>query len=88
MNGSDDVRAEVEELRRVIEGLRARLLALSRVLPVEYLSVLEEEPGPPEAATPNWDLFAGWRETTDVVNSDVATELRLLWERLAPRGSS
>lgn len=88
MDGPRDWKTEAEELRRVVENLRSRLLALGRVLPAEYVSFLEQEPGDMEAGASGWDLYEGWRDTIDVVNSDVATELELLWERLDPRRRS
>ena len=80
-----DLRAEAEELRLVIGRLRARLLALARVLPFESLDLLEKSPEEIGGlAAGGWDIFEGWEETITLVKSDVETEMRLLWARLAP----
>ena len=79
-----DLRAEAEELRLVVGRLRARLLALARVLPLESLDLLEKSPEEIGGHAAAWDIFEGWEETTTLVNSDVETEMRLLWARLSP----
>lgn len=88
MEKDRDWKAEAEELRRVVDDLRSRLLALSRVLPVEYASVLEEGARDIESAAPGWDLYEGWRDSIEFTTSDVDTEMKLLWERLGSKGRS
>jgi hypothetical protein len=88
MDDGRDWKAEAEELRRVVDDLRSRLLALSRVLPVEYASVLEKGARDIESAAPGWDLYEGWRDSIDLTASDVETELTLLWERLGSKDRS
>jgi hypothetical protein len=83
----NDLRAEQEELRLVIERLRARLVALVRVLPVDLLDLLEKAPDESVGEVPDWNIFEGWEETAALVRSDVGTELDLVWKRLgAARG--
>lgn len=77
-------RARAESLAASNERLRARLLALHRLLPPEYSSLFEQDLEALEANAAAWDIFDGWHETTGLTPGDVATEMRLLWERLAP----
>ena len=77
-------RARAEALAASNERLRARLLALHRLLPPEYFGFFEEDLETLEANAAAWDILDGWHETTGLTPSDVATEMRLLWERLAP----
>lgn len=88
MEEDRDWKAEAEELQRVVDDLRGRLLALSRVLPVEYASALEKGARDIESTAPGWDLYEGWRDSIDFTTSDVDTELTLLWERLGSKGLS
>ena len=73
-----DFESEAEELRRAVNDLRARLIALARILPVEYVPVLSKS----ESNAPGWDLDEGGRDTIDITVSDVETELEVLWDRL------
>ena len=86
MEPDRDWKAEAEELRRVVDDLRSRLLALSRALPVEYAAALEKGARDIESVAPGWDLYEGWRDTVDFTSSDVASEMKLLWERLESKG--
>jgi len=88
MENDRDWKAEAEALRRVVDDLRGRLLALSRVLPVEYASVLEKDARDIELAAPGWDLYEGWRDSIEFTTSDVETEMKLLWEKLGSKGRS
>jgi hypothetical protein len=81
-------RARAESLAASNERLRARLLALHRLLPPEYSRLFEEDLEALEANAAAWDIFDGWHETTGLTPGDVATEMRLLWERLAPTGNA
>ena len=76
--------ARAEALAASNERLRARLLALHRLLPPEDSNLFEEDLDALEAHAAAWDIFDGWLETTGLTPGDVATEMRLLWERLAP----
>jgi hypothetical protein len=74
----------IQELERTVADLRARLVALAAVLPVEYLPWLEldaEGIALAAAAVRMWD---DWDEAPRA--SDVTTELRLLWRRVSPIG--
>ncbi|MGZ7032799.1 MAG: hypothetical protein ACXVIJ_12610 [Thermoanaerobaculia bacterium] len=66
------------ELSREVDRLRRILLGLAEVLPPEYLTYLdtafERTPG-------DFDSLNGWHET-EMVKSDVITELEALWQRL------
>ncbi len=79
-----DWQAEADELRLVVGRLRARLVALAKVVPIEALDLLEKSPEELAGSVGSWDIFEGWDETTALVKSDVETELKLLWARLAP----
>lgn len=71
-------------LERQIEALRSRLLALAAAVPFETVPLLGCDPEELSGRAVTADVFAGWDDTPVVRSSDVATELRSLWERLAP----
>jgi hypothetical protein len=82
MSDPRDATAEAAALRRALQDLRERLLALARVLPVEYVGLLEMSADEIGSSAPGWDLYEGWRDTIDLTVSDVEPELAALWERL------
>ncbi|MEO6326414.1 MAG: hypothetical protein ABIT01_16310 [Thermoanaerobaculia bacterium] len=84
-----DWKAEADELRTVVFHLRRKLLALAMVLPIESLPLLEADPETIESAVDLGDLhLLDFDDGLRMVESDVATELRLLWARLAVRGGA
>jgi hypothetical protein len=87
MGGEGTVRdwqAEAEELRLVVGRLRARVVALTRTLPLDTLELLEKDPADPALDARSWDIFDGWEDTIVLSKADVEEELRRLWARLAP----
>ncbi len=77
-------KARAEELETVVEEHRRRLRNLARFLPLEHLGLLEEARSSEVEEFTATSPLDGWFETTELVPSDVATEMRLLWERLDP----
>jgi hypothetical protein len=85
MSGDAEVRywrARAESLERSLVELRARVLALPRVLPAEAVEFLEREPAAISGSAPLWSVFRGWEDTNVIIASDVETELGHVWERL------
>jgi hypothetical protein len=85
--------AELEEIERSLleemSGLRRRLLAVVDVVPVSHLGLMTGRSARGSDAALHGgprDLFTGWVESTELVPSEVAAELRLLWQR-SPRAS-
>jgi hypothetical protein len=85
-----DWKTEAEELRVVVQRLRRRLLALATVLPMDTLELLEADPETLEATAQAGDMqmLEDFEDVPRMVESDVETELRLLWARLAIRGGA
>ena len=85
-----DWKTEAEELNAVVLQLRRKLLALAAVLPMDALELLEADAETLEATAEAGDmhLLEDFEDSPRMVASDVATELRLLWARLATRGGA
>lgn len=79
------LRARVAELEKTVSDLRARLIALARVLPPDYVRLLDREAADLEAGAPAWNLFEGWEDSVVRKPSHVETEMRRLWARLDPK---
>lgn len=77
-------KARALALEQHVEALRSRLLALTRAVPFESVPLVASDADVLSGRAGTADVFAGWEDTTVVRSSDVATELRALWGRLAP----
>jgi len=75
-------------LQEKLDAAHARLLALVRSTPFEAVTLFGYDPAALSRRGGSADIFAGWEDTTYVRTSDVSTELRQLWERLAPPPAS
>lgn len=75
-------KARAESLASSLEELRARVLALPRVLPADAVEFLEREPAAISGSAPLWSVFRGWEDTNVIIPSDVETEIGHVWERL------
>lgn len=76
--------ARAAELAERVKALEARLLALSRLLPREYLHLLEDDLGSLPEGTSGASFLEGVEDSHVLVTSEVARELDLVWARLAP----
>ena len=76
-------RTLAEEREAELVVLRNRLLAIAMVAPTDLLTLVEG--GAQTQITPGQlhEIFEGWEDTPVLRPSDVATEMALLWERLA-----
>lgn len=83
-----DWESEAKELRLVVAQLRKKILALAKVLPLDSLRFLEADPDTLESEPDSSDFLDGFEDDTRIVPSDVATEVRMLWARLAQRGGA
>lgn len=83
-------KTEAEELRGVVLQLRRRLLAMATILPAESLDLLEMDLESLEATVENGDMhfLDDFEDHPRMIVSDVATELKMLWARIAPRGGA
>lgn len=79
------LRARVAELEKTVADLRGRLIALARVLPGEYVRLLDREAAALEAAAPGWSIFEGWEDSVVKKPSHVGPEMRHVWARLGPK---
>lgn len=77
-------KARALALEGELEALRERLVALVRSAPFDTVPLLRYDPAALSRRAATADVFAGWEDTVKVRSSDVATELRALWERLEP----
>jgi hypothetical protein len=75
-------------LQEKLDAAHARLLALVRSAPFEAVALFRYDPAALSRRAGIADIFAGWEDTTYVRTSDVSTELRELWDRLAPPSTS
>ena len=82
------LRARVGELERAVADLRSRLIALARVLPPDYVPLLDRNAAAVEADAPGWSVFEGWDDTIAMKTSRVAPEMNRLWARLGPAAGS
>jgi len=78
------LRARVSELEMALADLRGRLIALARVLPPDYVSLLNGDAAAVEAGAPSWSIFDGWQDTIAIKPSHVEPEMKRLWARLDP----
>lgn len=80
-------RARAEELAARLAHLEKRLQALSGCLPARWAQLVVCDPAemPDHVSAP--DPLAGWRETTELTPSRVASVLPRLWDRLDPGAS-
>ncbi len=81
-------KARAAALQEKLDQAHARLLALARSAPFEAVALFRYDPAALSSRAGIADIFAGWEDTTYVRTSDVATELRELWDRLAPPTAS
>ncbi len=75
------------ELRAEVASLRGFVLSIVALVPPERLGEIKRElphPQPETSASPE-EMFTGWVESTALTPSDVATELKLLWQRCGRR---
>lgn len=77
-------KARTRALEAELERLRERLVALVRSAPIETVTLLRYDPAALSRRAAVADVYEGWEDTVEVRRSDVATELRALWERLEP----
>lgn len=71
----------VREARTELTRLRRLVLALVDVAPAEEAGRIGIGVLPSGSTGPATGLFTGWVESVQLTPSDVATELRLLWQR-------
>lgn len=77
-------RARALELEEALLQLRERMLALGRTFQPHQAGLFDGNPAEVESELFAADLFAGWQETAVFRPADVATEMRLVWQRLGP----
>lgn len=87
-NPEDDpayLRVRVVELEKAVADLRARMIAMARVLPPDYVRLLDREAADVEAGAPGWSIFEGWQDSIEMKPSHVEREMKQLWARLDPK---
>jgi hypothetical protein len=77
VTGREETEAAADELR----GLRRRLLVLARLLPVEYLRLLDAGLDDLEAEVAGGRLGQGLSDSVELVPCDVEAALREVWAR-------
>jgi hypothetical protein len=75
----------VAELEKAVAELRDRLIALARILPPDYVRLLDREAAAVEAAAPSWSILEGWQDSVVMKSSHVGPEMQRLWARLDPK---
>lgn len=85
----DDARSEVfwkaraTALESELREIRARILLLAEILPVEWAHTLDAPLDRLRDERVATDLFEGWEETATPRKANVEAELAKVWRRLA-----